>query len=86
MTHFLTSTACADVTIVIGVLDYIRIMCFQLDLELSFQKCPDVKKQFATLHAHSGFSRSDMFDLRSTKSIHLDVIDHARHAGSVRFA
>jgi hypothetical protein len=43
LTHFLTSTACADITIVISVLDYIGIICFQLDLELSHQKCPDVK-------------------------------------------
>ena len=86
MTLFPTSTACADVTIVISVLDYIRIMCFQLDLELSLQKCPDVIKLFATLHAHSGFSRSELLDLTETKSIHLDVIDHARHAGDVRFA
>jgi hypothetical protein len=86
LTYFLTSTACTDVTIVISVLDYIRYTCFQLDLELSLQKCPDVIKLFATLHLHSCFSRSELFDLRSTESIHLDVIDHARHAGCVRFA
>jgi hypothetical protein len=44
LTYFPTSTACADVTIVISVLDYIRSMCFQLDLELSLLKCSVVTK------------------------------------------